>query len=284
MIPPEAYVDVVARALAEDLNVVGDITSDACVPEHAESAAHLVARAAGVVAGTEVAAHVFAVIDPDVSFDVIIEDGGRVTPGQTVVEISGRARSLLKAERTALNFLGRMSGVATATAAFVEAVQGTGARITDTRKTMPGMRLLDKHSVQVGGGVNHRFGLFDAVLIKDNHLLAIGGIERAVRAARDRVGADTMIEVEVDRVDQLVDLLETDANRVLLDNMSLGDLRRAVEIVAGRMMTEASGGVTLENVRSVAETGVDMISVGWITHSPPQLDFALDFVGERPRE
>ena len=284
MIPPEAYVDVVARALAEDLDGAGDITSDACVPESTESRAHLVARAEGVLAGIEVAAHVFAVVDPDVSFAAMVEDGGRVTTGQTVAEVSGRARSLLKSERTALNFLGRMSGVATATAALVEAVAGTGARITDTRKTMPGMRLLDKHAVQVGGGVNHRFGLYDAVLIKDNHLAAVGGIEAAVRTARDRVGTGTVIEVEVDQISQLEELLETDADRVLLDNMSPEELRTAVQLVGGRMSTEASGGVTLDNARSIAETGVDFISVGWITHSPPQLDFALDFVGEQPAE
>ena len=284
MIPSEAYVDVVARALAEDLDDAGDVTSDACVPEDMESVAHLVARAEGVLAGIEVAAHVFAVVDPDVNLDVMVEDGGRVTTGQTVAEISGKARSLLKSERTALNFLGRMSGVATATAALVEAVEGTGARITDTRKTMPGMRLLDKYAVQVGGGVNHRFGLYDAVLIKDNHLAAIGGIKAAVQSARERVGTGTMIEVEVDGIDQLAQLLETDADRVLLDNMSPEELRTAVQVVGGRMVTEASGGVTLNNARSIAETGVDLISVGWITHSPPQLDFALDFVGEQSAE
>ncbi len=275
---------MVARALAEDLDGAGDITSDACVPESTESRAHLVARAEGVLAGIEVAAHVFAVVDPDVNFAAMVEDGGRVTTGQTVAEVSGRARSLLKSERTALNFLGRMSGVATATAALVDAVAGTGARITDTRKTMPGMRLLDKHAVQVGGGVNHRFGLYDAVLIKDNHLAAVGGIEAAVRTARDKVGTGTVIEVEVDQISQLEELLETDADRVLLDNMSPEELRTAVQLVGGRISTEASGGVTLDNARSIAETGVDFISVGWITHSPPQLDFALDFVGEQPAE
>ena len=232
---------MVARALAEDLDGAGDITSDACVPESTESRAHLVARAEGVLAGIEVAAHVFAVVDPDVSFAAMVEDGGRVTTGQTVAEVSGRARSLLKSERTALNFLGRMSGVATATAALVEAVAGTGARITDTRKTMPGMRLLDKHAVQVGGGVNHRFGLYDAVLIKDNHLAAVGGIEAAVRTARDRVGTGTVIEVEVDQISQLEELLETDADRVLLDNMSPEELRTAVQLVGGRMVDRGLG-------------------------------------------
>jgi nicotinate-nucleotide pyrophosphorylase (carboxylating) len=284
VIPPEAYVDLVARALAEDLGRVGDVTSQACVPEATGSVAHLVARVGGIVAGLEVAAHVFAVVDAEVAFEARAVDGDRVDKGQVVVVVAGQARSLLAAERTALNILGRMSGVATATAALVAAVEGTNARITDTRKTMPGMRLLDKHAVLMGGGVNHRFGLYDAVLIKDNHLAAVGGIQEAVSAARSRVGSEVMIEVEVDRVEQLDELLATDADRVLLDNMSLGQLREAVRIVGGRLVTEASGGVTIDNVRAIAETGVDLISVGWITHSPPQLDFALDFVSDRSRE
>jgi nicotinate-nucleotide pyrophosphorylase (carboxylating) len=273
-----AYLDLVGRALAEDLGTVGDLTSDSCVPEETQAHGVLVARSAGIVAGLEVAAHVFESIDPASTFAAIVSDGDRVTAGQSIATVAGLARSLLRAERTALNILGRMSGVATATSLFVAAVAGTGARISDTRKTMPGMRLLDKYAVSMGGGVNHRLGLFDAVLIKDNHIAAIGGIGPAVKAARERVGPGVMVEVEVETLPQLEVVLGTEADRVLLDNMNLETLRLAVEMTAGRMVTEASGGVTLDNVRSIASTGVDVISVGWITHSAPHLDIALDFL------
>jgi len=273
-----AYVDLVGRALAEDLGTVGDLTSDSCVPEETQAHGALVARSAGIVAGLEVAAHVFESIDPASTFAAIVSDGDRVTAGQSIATVAGLARSLLRAERTALNILGRMSGVATATSLFVAAVAGTGARISDTRKTMPGMRLLDKYAVSMGGGVNHRLGLFDAVLIKDNHIAAIGGVESAVKAARERVGPGVMVEVEVETLQQLEVVLGTEADRVLLDNMNVETLRVAVEMTAGHMVTEASGGVTLDNVRSIASTGVDIISVGWITHSAPQMDIALDFL------
>ncbi len=278
MIDRWAYADVVGRALAEDLGTLGDITTDACIPEEAQAKAEIVARSAGVVAGLEVAAYVFESIDPASTLTPIVGDGDLVPPGQLIGTVAGLARSLLRAERTALNLLGRMSGVATATALFVTAVEGTGARISDTRKTMPGMRFLDKYSVLTGGGINHRLGLFDAVLIKDNHIAAIGGIEPAVKAARDRVGPDVMIEVEVENLKQLEVVLATDADRVLLDNMDLETLRLAVEMTDGRLVIEASGGVTLDNVRPIAATGVDIISVGWITHSAPQMDIALDFL------
>lgn len=278
MIDRAAYIDLVGRALAEDLGAEGDLTSDTCIPEETQAKAALIARSGGVVAGLEVAAYVFESIDPASDFAAMTGDGDRVSAGQTVATVAGLARSLLRAERTALNILGRMSGVATATALFVAAVEGTGARISDTRKTMPGMRLLDKYSVSMGGGVNHRLGLFDAVLIKDNHIAAIGGIEPAVRAARERVGPEVMVEVEVETLQQLEVALGTEADRVLLDNMDLETLRLAVEMTAGRVVTEASGGVTLDNVRSIASTGVDIISVGWITHSAPQMDIALDFL------
>ena len=271
------YVEIVGRALSEDLGGPGDITSDACIPETAESDAVVVARADGVIAGLAVAAYVFEALDPSLGFVPIVADGDDVAPGDRVARISGRTRSILSGERTALNLLGRMSGVATATSVLVEAVSGTGVRISDTRKTMPGLRALDKYAVRVGGGMNHRFGLYDAVLIKDNHLAAIGDIPAAVAAARAVVPPGVMIEVEVDNLDQLARVLETDADRVLLDNMGPELLREAVEIVGGRMTTEASGGVTADNVRLLAETGVDIISVGWLTHSAPQLDIALDF-------
>jgi nicotinate-nucleotide pyrophosphorylase (carboxylating) len=278
VIDPAAYIDLVGRALAEDLGVVGDLTTDACIPEEAEAHAELVARGVGILAGLEVAEYVFHAIDPATDFAPMAPDGGQIFAGQTIAAVAGLARSLLRAERTALNILCRMSGVATATARFVAAVEGTGARITDTRKTMPGMRLLDKYSVSMGGGINHRLGLYDAVLIKDNHIAAIGGIESAVKETRERVGPDVTIEVEVETLDQLKVVLGTDADRVLLDNMGVETLKLAVEMTDGRLVTEASGGVTLENVRSIALTGVDIISVGWITHSAPQMDLALDFL------
>lgn len=271
------YVEIVGRALSEDLGEPGDITSDACIPETAESDAVFVARADGVIAGLEVAAYVFEALDPSLSFVPMVADGDEVAPADRIARISGRTRSILSGERTALNLLGRMSGVATATAVMVEAVTGTGVRIADTRKTMPGLRAIDKYAVRVGGGMNHRFGLYDAVLIKDNHLVAIGDIPSAVAAARAAVSPGVMIEVEVDNLDQLARVLETDADRVLLDNMGPELLREAVEMVDGRITTEASGGVTADNIRLLAETGVDIISVGGLTHSAPQLDIALDF-------
>lgn len=271
------YVEVVGRALSEDLGPGGDITSESVVPQGSESHGVFVARDEGVIAGLEVAAYVFEALDNSIVFDALVEDGDRVASGGHVAVVDGATRSILTGERTALNLLARMSGVATATAALVDAVAGTGSRISDTRKTMPGLRALDKYAVRVGGGMNHRFGLYDAVLIKDNHLAAAPDIETAVASARAAVDPGVMIEVEVTSLDQLAELLETDADRVLLDNMSPEMLRQAVEMVAGRVTTEASGGVTLDNVRLIAETGVDIISVGWITHSAPQLDVALDF-------
>jgi nicotinate-nucleotide pyrophosphorylase (carboxylating) len=271
------YVEIVGRALSEDLGAIGDITSEACIPETAESDAVFVGRADGVVAGLEVAAYVFEALDPSLSFTPMLADGDLVASGDRIARVSGRTRSILSGERTALNLLGRMSGVATATSVLVEAVSGTGVRISDTRKTMPGLRAIDKHAVRVGGGMNHRFGLYDAVLIKDNHLTAIGDIAAAVAAARASVGPGVVIEIEVENLDQLARVLETDADRVLLDNMGPELLGQAVDMVGGRLTTEASGGVTVDNVRLLAETGVDIISVGWMTHSAPQLDIALDF-------
>jgi len=272
------YSEVVERALAEDLDQKGDITSEACVPFDAKSSALVVARAGGVLAGIEVAAYVFEILDHSIAFDPMVADGDPVVRGSQIASVRGRSRAILSGERTALNLLGRMSGVATATADLVKAVAGTRARISDTRKTMPGLRALDRYAVLVGGGMNHRFGLYDAVLIKDNHLVAAGGIAEAISAARARVGHDVMVEVEVESLEQLAEVLDTDVDRVLLDNMGPEMLRRAVEMVGGRFTTEASGGVTVENIRGLAETGVDIISVGWITHSAPQLDIALDFI------
>lgn len=277
MIDRSDYISLIEAALFEDLADRGDITTKATVPKATRMTGDLVARSEGLIAGLGVAADVFAVVDESVLFARMTTDGEKVAKSQVIARVEGPARSILTAERTALNLLARMSGVATATNRFVQAVAGTNTQISDTRKTMPGLRLLDKYSVVAGGGVNHRMGLYDAVMIKDNHLVAGLEMEDAVRAARAEVGPDMVITVEVENLDQLRRVVGTDADRVLLDNMSLGMLTEAVGIVEGRMVTEASGGITLHNVRDVALTGVDVISVGWITHSAPQLDIALDF-------
>ena len=274
----EGFSSVVESALAEDLADRGDITSNTVIPERTVSHANVVARAPGVIAGLDVAGYVFVRVDSTVEFAPFVSDGDPVSRGDVVAMVTGASRSILTAERTALNLLARMSGVATATAELVEAVAGTGAQITDTRKTMPGLRALDKYSVVAGGGVNHRMGLYDQVMIKDNHIAAAGSISTAVAAARSELGDDVRVIVEVDGLDQLTEALQTSADRVLLDNMAPDLLREAVEMVGGVMETEASGGVTLDTVRAIAETGVDFISVGWITHSAPQLDLALDFL------
>ncbi len=277
MITGHDYADIVDRALAEDLDERGDITSQSVIPIESLSNGRFVAREPGVIAGLAVTRYVFSRVDESVEFSSI-EEGARVQAGAAIANVSGASRSILTAERTALNLLARMSGVATATARFVEAVEGTAARITDTRKTLPGLRVLDKYAVTVGGGVNHRMGLYDEVMIKDNHIVVAGDLKTAVARARQELGPEVRVIVEVENLDQLADLLTTSADRVLLDNMDVETLRRAVEMVDGRMETEASGGVTLETVRDIAGTGVDFISVGAITHSAPQLDIALDFL------
>ena len=271
------YAAIVERALGEDLSDIGDVTTQAVIPEGTMAEGEFVARSPGVVAGLDVAGYVFTVADPSVVFEASASDGDRVDSGATLAVVEGTARSILTAERTALNLLGRMSGVATETARLVDAVEGTGALISDTRKTMPGLRILDKYAVTMGGGVNHRMGLYDAVIIKDNHIVAAGDIGKAVAKARVSVGPDVMVEVEVENLDQLAEVVGTDADRVLLDNMDLATLRQAVTMAGDAIVTEASGGVTLETVRAIAQTGVGIISVGWITHSPPQLDIGLDF-------
>ena len=269
--------DVIRNALREDLGRGGDLTSELAVPADTEVAAQLVAREAGCIAGLEVAASTFHQIDASVSFGRERNDGDVVAADTVLAEIEGSARSLLTAERTALNFLGHLSGIATTTRFIVDAVDGTGVAVAETRKTTPGLRALEKYAVRMGGGANHRFGLDDAVMIKDNHIAAAGGISEAVAAVRAGVGHTVKIEVEVETLGQLEELLEDPVDIVLLDNMTTDDLTRAVEMVGGRMITEASGGITPETARSIAETGVDVISIGWITHSAPSLDVALDF-------
>ena len=267
----------VAAALDEDLSTAGDITTDAIIPADATATAAIVAREAGVVAGLDLAEAAFKALDPDIRFTRIVADGGGVAAGGKIATVSGKTRAILSAERTALNFLGRLSGIATLTASYVKAVEGTGARIACTRKTTPGLRALEKYAVRAGGGVNHRFGLYDAVLVKDNHIAAAGGIAGALARLKSRAGHSVRIEVEVDTLDQLAEALKFPIDAVLLDNMDVATLREAVKLVAGRVVTEASGGVTLENVREIASTGVDVISAGALTHSPRNLNSSLEW-------
>jgi nicotinate-nucleotide pyrophosphorylase (carboxylating) len=276
---PEALMEpVVRRALDEDLGSGGDVTSRAVISPDATARAHVVAREEGVIAGVQTASLTFKLVDPTAELRFEADEGASIEAGEVVALVEGPTRSILTAERTALNFLGHLSGVATATGTLVAAVAGTAARICCTRKTTPGLRALEKQAVRAGGGANHRYGLGDAILIKDNHVAASGGVTAAIGAARRQSGPATTIEIEVDTLDQLDEALEAGATAVLLDNMALPDLLRAVEMTAGRAVLEASGSVTAETVRAIAETGVDFISSGWITHSAPVLDFSLDFV------
>jgi len=276
---PEALIEpVVRRALDEDLGSGGDVTSRAVISPDAMARAHVVAREEGVLAGVQPASLAFKLVDPTVELRFEADEGASIGAGEVVAVVEGPTRSILTAERTALNFLGHLSGVATATGTLVAAVAGTDARICCTRKTTPGLRALEKQAVRAGGGANHRYGLGDAILIKDNHVAACGGVAAAIGAARRQSGPATTIEIEVDTLDQLDEALEAGTTAVLLDNMALPDLVRAVEMTAGRAVLEASGRVTAETVRAIAETRVDFISSGWITHSAPVLDFGLDFV------
>ena len=268
---------IVRRALEEDLGRAGDITSELVVPAEHRCKALLVARKPGTIAGLIAAETAFRLIDPSLDFRFETPDGGDANSGAALATVEGSARSILTAERVALNFVGHLSGIATATRALVEAVAGTKGRIVCTRKTTPGLRLLEKYAVRCGGGFNHRFGLDDAVLIKDNHIIAAGGIMHAVERARAGLGHMAKIELEVDSLDQLQEALRLGVDTILLDNMNTGELKRAVEMAQGRAVLEASGNVTLAGVRAIAETGVDYISSGAITHSAPSLDVALDF-------
>ncbi|MBP2305766.1 carboxylating nicotinate-nucleotide diphosphorylase [Azospirillum melinis] len=276
MLHPLTVEPIVRAALAEDLGRAGDITTDSIIPADAVATARIAARKDGRVAGLEAALIAFRLLDPGISVTVERTDGDDVPPGGTIATLTGKARALLTAERTALNLMGRLSGIATATRALVREVEGTKTRIVCTRKTTPGLRVLEKHAVKLGGGFNHRFGLDDAVLIKDNHIAVAGGVRPAVERVRAAIGHMVKVEVEVDTLDQLDELLGLPVDVVLLDNMDPDTLRRAVRMVDGRLLTEASGNVTLATVRAIAETGVDMISCGWLTHSAPNLDLGLD--------
>jgi nicotinate-nucleotide pyrophosphorylase (carboxylating) len=277
--PPPALLieEQVCAALVEDLGRAGDITSQLTIPTDRIAAAKFVARKPGRVAGLICAEAAFRLVDQSVTFTAAKPDGSDVAAGHAIATVSGPARSLLTAERVALNFLGPLSGTATLTAALVAAVQGTRARIVCTRKTLPGLRTLQKYAVRCGGGFNHRFGLDDAAMVKDNHIQAAGGLKPAVERLRAGLGHMVKVEVEVDRLAQLEEALALGVDTILLDNMSTDDMRRAVSLAKGKAVLEASGNVTLETVRAIAETGVDYISSGAITHSAPNLDIGLDF-------
>lgn len=267
---------LVKRALREDLGRAGDLTSDAIIPLDARARMRLAARQPGVLAGLDLARLAFRLMDAGVELRVQREDGARLHPGDEIATIEGSARAILGAERSALNFLCHLSGVATATASIADAIRSYGTRVTCTRKTMPGLRAVQKYAVRVGGGSNHRFGLDDAVLIKDNHIAVAGGVREAVTRARAGIGHMVRIELEVDTLAQLEQGLECGVDAVLLDNMPLETLKRAVRMVDGRAITEASGRITPETAPAVAATGVDLIAVGWLTHSAPVLDIGLD--------
>ena len=276
---PDLLIEPVVRAaLAEDLGRAGDVTAMACIDAGARLSVAFAARKAGVVSGLACARLALQALDPQARFEAVVADGAGIEAGAVLARAEANARAVLSAERTGLNLLGRMSGIATLTRAYVEAVEGTAARIVDTRKTTPGLRHLEKYAVRCGGGVNHRFGLDAAILIKDNHIAACGGVAEAVRRARAFAGHLMKVEVEVDGLDQLEDALRHGPDVVMLDNFSLADLRTAVSLAKGRAVLEASGGVNLETVRAIAETGVDVISVGALTHSVMSLDIGLDAI------
>ncbi len=275
--PPDLLIEPVVRiALLEDIGRGGDLTTDAIVPVHVRATARFVARQPGIIAGLDCARIAFQILDPSSTFEVRLADGEHVAPGDTIAVIESSARALLTAERTALNLLSHCSGIATATRALVDAVHGYRSQITCTRKTAPGLRFLEKYAVRCGGGVNHRFGLDDAVLIKDNHLALAGSIAAAVAAVRKRVGHMVKIEIEVDTLEQLAQLLDLPVDAVLLDNMTPAELAQAVALVDGRLITEASGNITVETVLPVAQSGVDLISPRIIKKKTPALDIGLD--------
>jgi nicotinate-nucleotide pyrophosphorylase (carboxylating) len=276
-LPKALVARAVADALAEDLGLAGDLTTDATVAADAHADAVIASRQTGVIAGLDLAQEAFAAMDASVRFERVKADGDRVDKGDVVARISGNARAILTGERVALNYLGRLSGIASLTRRYVDAIAGTTAAIADTRKTTPGLRAFEKYAVRCGGGRNHRTGLFDAILIKDNHIVAAGGVETAIARARAYAGHMVKIEVEVDTLDQLALVLNHNIDAVLLDNMAPDTLAKAVKMVGGKIITEASGGVSLTTVRGIADTGVDLISIGALTHSASVLDLGLDF-------
>lgn len=277
--PPPAHVvvAVLRRSIEEDLGDAGDLTTTAIFDAHHSSRGEIVARAKGTIAGLSIGARVFDLLDGDVSVTSYVADGDTVAGGTVLATVEGSTRAILTGERICLNLLGHLSGIATATRSVVDAVGDAHTRVTDTRKTTPGLRSLEKYAVRCGGGINHRFGLYDAVMIKDNHAAAAGSVAAAVDAVRRRVGHTVSVVVEVDRLDQIDAAVAGGADVILLDNLRGDELREAVTLVDGRARTEASGGVTPANVAAIAHSGVDVVSLGWITHSAPRLDVALDF-------
>jgi len=280
-IPRILYEDTVRFALREDLGRVGDLTSDSIIPLGVRARGTLVTRERGCAAGVEIAMLPFLLMDAGVQVDYLVSDGARIEPGQALAMVEGQARAILAAERTALNFLALLSGIATATRSIVDRIQHTKAKVVCTRKTTPGLRALEKYAVRSGGGFNHRFGLDDAVLIKDNHLAVAGSIDEAVRRVRYSVGHMVKVEVEVDTLEQLEIALQQPIDAVLLDNMTVETVKQAVDLVRGRLTIEVSGGITPQTVVDYAEAGVDLISLGWLTHSAPALDVSLEV---EPRE
>jgi nicotinate-nucleotide pyrophosphorylase (carboxylating) len=277
---PDIMIEPAVRAaLLEDLGRAGDITSDAVIPADVIARVALVARETGVIAGLDFSRIAWALIDPEITMRVHLADGMRVVPGDVIAEVTGRARGILTAERVALNFLGHLSGIASATAGIAESIKHTKAKICCTRKTTPGLRFAEKYAVRAGGGANHRFGLDDAILIKDNHIAIAGGVAAAIKRARAQIGHLVKIEVEVDNLAQLAAALAHRPDAVLLDNMDIATLRDAVAMVAGTAICEASGRINAETAPGIAETGVDLISAGWLTHSARVLDIGLDFTG-----
>ncbi len=268
---------LVRNALVEDLGLAGDVTSTAVIPAEHRSCVTMVTRQPGVVAGLDASELAFQLVDPTIVMTRHVPDGTKVDVGEVIATIEGPSRGLLTAERTALNFLGHLSGIASVTGGIVEAITGTKASIVCTRKTTPGLRALEKYAVRAGGGMNHRFALYDAVLIKDNHVAIAGGIAEAIRRAKAGVGHMVKIEVEVDTLAQLREAMQEGVDAVLLDNMTPDQLRAAVDIVGGRAIAEASGRITPATASAIAATGVDLISVGWLTHSAPTLDIGLDW-------
>ncbi len=280
-LPPILYEDLVRAALREDLGGAGDVTSAGIVPVDLTTTGQVLVRAPGRVAGLRAGCRAFELLDPEARVDHIAGDGADVGPGTVIAEVAGRAQALLAAERTAMNLLGHLSGVATLTREVTRALQGLPTRVVCTRKTTPLLRALEKHAVRIGGGASHRFGLDDAVLIKDNHRAIAGSAVEAVKRARAYVGHLVKIEVEIEDPGELEGVLRLGVDAVLLDNMTLEQLREAVAIVAGRALTEASGGVTAERARAIAETGVDLISIGRLTHSAPALDVSFELSPRR---
>ncbi len=266
--------NIIQNALQEDIHT-GDLTTQAVVPEPRQVSARLVAKEPLTVAGIAVAARVFALLDQSIAFDACCHDGQPIEKGDLLARMAGDAAALLQGERVALNLLQRMSGIATLTACYVRSVAGTSARIVDTRKTTPGLRVLEKYAVRVGGGINHRTGLYDGILIKENHITAAGGITEAIRRAKAYIPHTLKIEIETESVEQVQEALTAGADIIMLDNMDCATMRYCVELIAKRALVEASGGVNLETVRAIAETGVDIISIGALTHSPRAMDISM---------